>query len=119
VYNDNVDSPVIRKWLGKVVGDEASDLSRHDKWLCMMYPRLKLLREFLTKDGVIILSIDDFEISRLRLLMDEIFLPQNFIAQLVWNKTRKNDAKLFSLGHEYLLIYAASLAELRARKTIW
>src|SRR5215211_2349711 len=83
VYNDNVDSPVIRKWLGKVVGDEASDLSRHDKWLCMMYPRLKLLREFLIKDGLIIVSIDDFEVSRLRLLMDEIFLPQNFIAQLI------------------------------------
>ena len=119
VYNDNVDSPVIRKWLGKVVGDEASDLSRHDKWLCMMYPRLRLLREFLTKDGVIIISIDDFEITRLRLLMDEIFLPQNFIAQLIWDKTRKNDAKLFSVGHEYLVIYAASLAELRAKKTIW
>src|ERR1035437_9447861 len=118
-YNDNVNSPEIRAWLGKVVGGEAEDLSRHDKWLCMMYPRLALLREFLREDGVILVSIDDFEAYRLRFLLDEIFGPANFIAQLVWDKTRKNDAKFFSVGHEYLLVYARSLAFLRATNTVW
>ncbi len=118
-YNDNVNSPEIRKWLGQTVKGEAEDLSRHDKWLCMMYPRLVLLREFLKQDGVIIVSIDDFEAYRLRFLLDEIFQSQNFIAQLVWDKTRKNDAKLFSVGHEYLIVYARSLAVLRAANTVW
>jgi adenine-specific DNA-methyltransferase len=78
-----------------------------------------LLHEFLREDGVIIVSIDDFEACRLRILLDEIFQPQNFVAQLVWDKTRKNDAKLFSVGHEYLLIYARSLNRLRELKTVW
>jgi adenine-specific DNA-methyltransferase len=118
-YNDAVNSPEIRAWLGKVVGGEAEDLSRHDKWLCMMYPRLALLREFLREDGVILVSIDDFEAYRLRFLLDEIFGPGNFIAQLVWDKTRKNDAKLFSVGHEYLVAYAKSLQHLKDHKTVW
>jgi len=119
VYNDNVNSPVIREWLGKVVGKEGETLDRHDRWLCMMYPRLALLREFLNESGVIMVSIDDFEAYRLRFLLDELFQPQNFIAQLVWDKTRKNDAKFFSVGHEYLVVYARSLAALRARNTTW
>ena len=77
VYNDNVSSPEIRTWLGKVVGKEAEDLSRHDKWLCMMYPRLKLLRGFLRQDGTIVASIDENEISSLLILMDEIFGRNN------------------------------------------
>ena len=113
IYNDNVNSPVIREWLGKVVGKEGETLDRHDRWLCMMYPRLALLRQFLRQDGVIIVSIDDFEAYRLRCLMDEVFGEGNFIAQLVWDKTRKNDAKLFSVGHEYLVIYARYLQRLR------
>jgi adenine-specific DNA-methyltransferase len=119
VYNDAVNSPEMRSWLGKAVGAEAEDLSRHDKWLCMMYPRLALLRAFLREDGVIFASIDDFEVHRLRLLMEELFGPRNFIAQLVWDKTRKNDAKLFSVGHEYLVVWAKSLQVLRDRGTIW
>ena len=119
VYNDAVKSPEMRQWLGKVVGAEAEDLSRHDKWLCMMYPRLSLLNEFLKQDGVILVSIDDCEAHRLRCIMDDIFGPRNFIAQLVWDKTRKNDAKLFSVGHEYMLVYAKSLQRLRDMKTIW
>ena len=67
VYNDNVNDPAIKAWLGKVVGKEAEDLSRHDKWLCMMYPRLKLLREFLRPDGSLWISIDDTECANLRL----------------------------------------------------
>jgi len=69
VYNDNVNSPVIREWLGNVVGKEAEDLSRHDKWLCMMYPRLLLLRRFLREDGVLFVSIDDSELTHLQLLL--------------------------------------------------
>ena len=59
VYNDNVNDPRIKKWLGEVVGKEGEDLSRHDKWLCMMYPRLKLLQRLLADDGAIFISIDD------------------------------------------------------------
>jgi adenine-specific DNA-methyltransferase len=119
VYNDNVNSPEMRAWLGKVVKGEDEDLTRHDKWLCMMYPRLSLLCELLREDGVIMVSIDDFEAYRLRCILDEIFGPRNFIAQLVWDKTRKNDAKLFSVGHEYLIVYAKSLPHLRNLKTVW
>ena len=63
-YNDNVNSPMMRDWLGKVVDRE--DLTRHDKWCCMMLPRLKLLRELLRDDGAIFVSIDDNEVHRLR-----------------------------------------------------
>ncbi len=73
VYNDNVNSPLMREWLGKSVGKEAEDLSRHDKWLCMMYPRLQLLKQFLAPDGVMFVSIDDIELPFLRILMDELF----------------------------------------------
>ena len=84
IYNDNVNNPEMRDWLGKTVGKEAEDLSRHDKWLCMMYPRLAMLRDFLREDGAIFLvSIDDNEVHTLRGLLDEIFGPRNFIAQLV------------------------------------
>jgi site-specific DNA-methyltransferase (adenine-specific)/adenine-specific DNA-methyltransferase len=111
-YNDNVNSPQIRKWLGKVVGGEAEDLSRHDKWLCMMYPRLALLREFLTEDGAIFISIDDNEVHNLRLIMDEIFGARNFIASVIWQKifSTKNTAKHLSASHDYLVLYARDAA---------
>jgi len=91
----------------------------HSDWLSMMYPRLKLARRFLTDDGVILISIDDAEQSSLRHLGDEIFGAQNFVAQLVWEKGRKNDAHFFSSAHEYILIYAKSKSLLRERKTKW
>jgi site-specific DNA-methyltransferase (adenine-specific)/adenine-specific DNA-methyltransferase len=108
VYNDNVNDPRIRKWLGDVVGQEAEDLCRHDKWLCMMYPRLSLLREFLRQDGVIFVSIDDHEVGHLRLLFDEVFGPANFLADVIWQKkyTRANDADFFSDNHDHILSYA-------------
>src|SRR5436190_2185744 len=99
IYNDNVNSPEIRAWLEKTVGKEGEDLSRHDKWLCMMYPRVALLREFLTEDGAILVSIDDNEVHRLRLMMSEIFGSQNEIATVVWEKGKKGDAKFFSVTH--------------------
>src|SRR5712692_6608212 len=84
VYNDNVSSPMMQEWLGKVVDRE--DLTRHDKWLCMMWPRLKILRELLVQDGVIFVSIDDNEIHRLREAMDEIFREDNFVGTFVWKR---------------------------------
>lgn len=86
-YNDNVSDPKIEKWLGKVVGKEAEDLTRHDKWLCMMYPRLVLLHKLLAEEGVIFISIDDNELANLKLVMDEIFGPANFIEYFSWHKT--------------------------------
>ncbi|MGB5065689.1 MAG: site-specific DNA-methyltransferase, partial [Candidatus Competibacter sp.] len=80
VYHDNVNSPEIRRWLGEVVGKEGETLDRHDRWLCMMYPRLVLLRRFLRDDGAIFVSIDDNEVATLRLLMDEVFGAGNFVA---------------------------------------
>lgn len=111
VYNDNVNSPEMREWLGKAVGKEVEDLSRHDKWLCMMYPRLALLREFLREDGAIFLSIDDNEVHTLRGLLDEIFGNRNFVTALIWQKiyTVKNSARHFSEMHDYILVYAKSL----------
>jgi adenine-specific DNA-methyltransferase len=111
IYNDNVTSPEIKKWLGQVVGREAEDLSRHDKWLCMMYPRLVLLHQFLREDGAIFISIDDNEIGQLRLLMDEIFGMNNFVTCISWHKrvSPANDAKYFSTDLDYVLVYARKL----------
>lgn len=108
VYNDNVNSPEIRDWLGKVVGAESEDLSRHDKWLCMMYPRVCLLKDFLREDGAIFISIDDNEFQNLRQIMDEVFGPRNFVATVLWQKvySPKNSAKHFSEDHDYILVYA-------------
>ena len=108
VYNDNVNSPEIRKWLGEVVGKEGETLDRHDRWLCMMYPRLVLLKQFLREDGAIFVSIDDNEVATLRLLMDEIFESKNFVTQIEWQKiyTVKNSARHFSEMHDHILCYA-------------
>lgn len=110
VYNDNVNSPEMRSWLGNVVGGEFDDLTRHDKWLCMMYPRLWLLWQMLTEDGAIFISIDDNEVSRLRLLLDEIFGVQHFAATFIWEKrTTRENRRIFSFNHDYILCYAKSL----------
>lgn len=108
VYNDNVNDPQIQRWLHQVVGKEGEDLSRHDKWLCMMYPRLKLLQRLLAEDGVIFISIDDNEQANLKLICDEIFGAGNFVTNLIWEKkfSRANDAKYFSEQHDHILIYA-------------
>jgi hypothetical protein len=110
VYNDNVNSPEIRKWLGEVVGKEGETLDRHDRWLSMMYPRLVLLKQFLREDGAIFVSIDDNEVATLRLLMDEIFGAKNFVASAIWNMmdSPKNSARHLSEDHEYVVLYAAN-----------
>ena len=106
VYNDNVNDPKIKKWLGQVVGKEAEDLTRHDKWLCMMYPRLKLLHKLLANEGTIFISIDDNELANLKLVMDEIFGRLNFLSNIIWNsrKSVSNDA-IISLNHNHTLVY--------------
>lgn len=110
IYNDNVSAPEIRRWLGEVVGREAEDLSRHDKWLCMMYPRLMLLKEFLRDDGAIFVSIDDVEVGHLRLLMDEVFGPRNFIANIVWQSkdTPGNNSSGVAETHNHIVAYKRS-----------
>lgn len=103
----------------KLVSNTEANGRFHSDWLSMIYPRLRLAKRFLASDGVILVSIDDAEQASLRRLMDEVFGEQNFIAQLVWEKGRKNDAKLFSNGHEYVMVYAKSKSTLRERKTTW
>lgn len=91
----------------------------HTNWLNMMYPRLLAAHSLLTKDGIMLFSIDDTEVANARMLLNSIFGEENFITSLTWDKSRKNDAKLFSTGHEYMLVYARSSAKLRERKTVW
>lgn len=108
VYNDNVNDPKIKKWLGKVVGQEGEDLSRHDKWLCMMYPRLKLLHKLMSKDGVIFISIDDNELCNLKMICDEIFGSDSFVADVSWQRTysMRNDSKGIPVEVEHILVYS-------------
>jgi adenine-specific DNA-methyltransferase len=107
VYNDNVNDPKIKKWLGQVVGKEAEDLTRHDKWLCMMYPRLKLLHKLLAEDGAIFISIDDNEQANLKLLCDEIFGEGNFVGSFIVNSTpNARDYGHIGKMHEFCLFYA-------------
>lgn len=110
VYSDKVNSPTIKEWVGETVGKEGEDLTRHDKWLCMMTPRLKLLRELLAEDGAIFVSIDDNEVAHLRVLLDEIFGEENFIASIVWQKkyAASNDAKGIPAMHDYIVVYQKS-----------
>lgn len=93
VYNDNVNDPRVQKWLQQVVGKDGEDLSRHDKWLCMMFPRLKLLHRLLAKDGVIFISIDDNEVHNLRPMMNKVFGENNRIEQFIWKKSYGGGAK--------------------------
>lgn len=111
IYNDSVNDPKIKKWLGQVVGKEGEDLTRHDKWLCMMYPRLKLLHRLLAKSGSIWVSIDDNALGILRPVMDEIFGSSNFVANIIWEKadSPRNSARQFSVDHDYILVYAKSV----------
>jgi adenine-specific DNA-methyltransferase len=127
VYQDNFQDS-IRNYLeltGQVEGGakissntEASGRF-HTDWLNMMLPRLKAAKVFLRRDGVILISIDDQELPSLRLLCDEVFGGENFVATMVWEKSRKNDAKLVSAGHDYVVIYAASLGYLKDKKIRW
>lgn len=107
IYNDNVNHPRLKKWLGEVVGKEEDDLTRHDKWLCMMYPRLKLLHKLLHPQGVMFVSIDDNENSSLKHICNEIFGPNKFIATNVWQKrySRENREAIGDV-HEYIYVFS-------------
>ena len=110
VYNDNVNDPRILKWLGEVVGKEGEDLSRHDKWLCMMYPRLKILQKLMVDDGRIFISIDENELYNLKQICDEIFGPKNFVGQYMWFKsaTPPNLSHKIKKNLEYIVCYEKS-----------
>ena len=118
IYNDNVSDPRLQKWLGQVVGKEGEDLTRHDKWLCMMYPRLRLLHKLLSDDGAIFISIDDNEQANLKYLCDEIFGASNFVSNMIWkNKSGgANDAKNIACDTEYILVYAKNISNLKLNK---
>lgn len=106
IYSDNVNDPRMKEWFGKIVGKDGEDLSRHDKWLCMMYPRLKLLNRLLAENGVIFISIDDNEQANLKLLCDEVFGQNGCLATFIWKNEGNfdNQAKI-KIGHEYILGY--------------
>ena len=108
VYNDNVNDPQIKKWLGEVVGKEGEDFSRHDKWLCMMYPRLRLLQKLLAEDGAIFISIDDNEEKYLHLILDEIFGSNCFVSKIIWKNKYGPGAFTKGVGnvHEYIFCYS-------------
>lgn len=107
IYNDKVNSPEIKKWLGRVVGSEGEDLSRHDKWLCMMYPRLRLLKELLSNDGVIFISIDDNEQGDLLAIADDIFHGCH-IGTFIWESRsgKGGTVKNIAIQHEYVIAFA-------------
>ncbi len=113
-YNDKVNSPLMQDWLGRVV--DRDDLTRHDKWCCMMLPRLKLLRELLRDDGVIFVSIDDNEVHHLLCLMDEVFGEHNRVGQIIWHGSTDNNPTNIATEHEYIVCYAA---DKQALEEVW
>ena len=110
VYNDNVNDPKIKKWLGAVVGKEGEDLTRHDKWLCMMYPRLKLLQKLLADDGVIFINIGEDEHANLKLACDEIFGVRNYVTDF-GRQMKSGGAKghYYTPSLDYVLTYAKNI----------
>ncbi len=110
VFNDKSNSPLIKDWMGKIVGID--DLTRHDKWLCMMTPRLKLLQELLDDDGIIFISIDDNEGHYLKSLMNEIFEPENYLNTFCWINNLKG-RQISGVGaaktYEYIIAYAKNI----------
>ena len=110
IYNDNVNDPRIRKWFGEVVGKEGEDFSRHDKWLCMMYPRLRLMRMMLRRTGAIFISIDDNECAALKFMCDEIVGANCFQGDISWQRTYspRNDKHGMPAEIEHLMVYSVS-----------
>jgi len=105
-YNDRVDHPKIKQWIDKIVGKEGEDLSRHDKWLCMMYPRIKLLHKLLSEKGIILISIDNNEIFNLKIILDEIFGTSNFVGNIIWKNATDNNPTQIADEHEYIVCYS-------------
>ena len=118
-YNDNVRSPLMREWLKKSANPvEKEDLERHDKWLCMMWPRLKLLHELLAEHGSIWITLDDNEAHRAKLMLDEIFGEENFLGNVIWEKadSPRMDVEFFSARHDHMLVYARSISSVRFQR---
>ena len=112
IYNDKANSSLMKAWLDENSPVDGEDLERHDKWLCMMWPRLHLLKELLSEDGVIFVSIDDNEQHHLRMLMDEIFGDDAFLAEFVWKSRQNRDNRNVtgaSIDHEYILCYGTAI----------
>lgn len=128
VYSDNF-TDTIEDYLRKTgqLDEEGKPFSTnpktsgrfHSNWLNMMYPRLMLARNLLRDDGVIFISIDEGEHTRLRSIMDEIFGGENFVSDMVWAAGRKNDSKLISVSHEYIVCYAKDKTFLSENKILW
>ena len=118
VYNDNVNSDMMRRWLDNAKEVDGEDLERHDKWLCMMWPRLQLLKELLSEDGVIFVSIDDNEQHRLRMMMDEVFGESNFIANMVRENKRGSghDSKFLAVEYDYVIVFGKNVGNLTFHK---
>ena len=114
VYNDQVNSPLLQTWFEANSPVDSEDLERNEKWLCMMWPRLHLLRELLSAVGVIFISIDDNEAHHLRMLLDEIFGVDNYLATMTWRgmHTKRNSSKDFSKNTEFVLAFAKDKAQL-------
>jgi adenine-specific DNA-methyltransferase len=102
VYNDNVNDPKIKKWLGQVVGKESEDLSRHDKWLCMIYPRLKLLQKLLSEKGSLVISIGYQEVFNLMQILKELFATKQIACVTVQTSGGKPSGS-FNYQHEFLI----------------
>ena len=122
IYADNYSDPLASYLASTGQTDENGNLLTtnpdkagrfHSSWLSMMYPRVSLARQLLREDGFIVVSVDDAELHHLRLLLNEAFGEENYVATLVWDRNRKNDAKFFSVGHEYMVVYARNLQYLR------
>ena len=118
-YNDNVNSPILREWLdGNPVNKE--DMLRHDKWCCMMYPRIKLLHELLAEHGSFWMTLDDNEIHRARMIMDEIFGEESFAACIEWQHSEqgKGYTDIFSVHHNHILVYGKPLFKVLGLKRL-
>jgi adenine-specific DNA-methyltransferase len=115
VYNDNLTQPQFKEWIGQTVGKEGEDATRHDKWCCMMYPRLQLLKELLRDDGAIFVSIDENEFHSLRMMMDEIFRVEMPLATLVWKRRSPSGMRKdpVSVDHEYVMLYAKDRSQIK------
>jgi adenine-specific DNA-methyltransferase len=118
-YNDNVRSPLMKEWLKKAANPvDKEDLERHDKWLCMMWPRLNLLHELLADEGVLAISIDDCEFARLMALLQEIFSLDEYKVKVACWKTRNTDNRVkskISVDHEYVILLSKSELNMRGR----
>ena len=127
IYRDNFTDPLLPylRLTGQIDSDGNLLTSNpetsgryHSVWLSMIYPRIFVARQLLREDGFITISIDDVEVSSLRAVMNELFGEENFVAVLTWDRNRKNDAKLFSVGHEYMVVYARNRQFLRDNNVV-